>query len=663
MNHWVMDYETLSNCFVGVFQHYKTNERKVFIIHDLKDQFSDLLLFLKKNRDSKEWHISFNGLAFDAQISHFILDNEHLWMIHSACDIAKEIYTFAQSCIKKSNKKEYLKYPEWKMKINQIDLFKLNNWDNRSKSSSLKWIQFSLDWDNLLDMPIKHTKCIETKEEIDTIVDYCINDVESTKEIFNFSTHNIELRKYLSKKYDVNLFSCSETKVSKEIFMHYMSKKMKMSKFDFRKLKTERSIIVCKDIIFNDIIFKSQGFNNLLNELRKTTLDALNLKGQFNFSVEYKDVKTNFGLGGVHGAADSGIYNSDEEYIIMSSDVVSYYSSLIIQNKLSPKHFPVDLFCELNEWFLNQKINTMKSNPMYGIIKNVLNITYGLSNDSNSFFYDPELCMKITINGQLLLMMLYERIMEKIPGAVSLMQNTDGIEIKIPRVYKDKYLEICSEWEKETRLKLTHTEYKKLILADVNSYIAINEYKKVNITEWREVKQKHPHYLFKINGADFMYAKVKLKGRFNFCNLALHKNKSKLVVPKAIYQYFINDILPENYIKTNNNIFDYCIAQKSNSNWQQTKRVVTNGIVKDVPIQKTNRYYIGNDGYKIIKINKYDKRELNLESGKWKQKLFNKIEIKTNFNDYNINKKYYLESIKNEIDNILSIPKNQLKLF
>ncbi len=73
-------------------------------------------------------------------------------------------------------------------------------------------------------MPIKHTKCIETKEEIDIIVDYCINDVESTKEIFNFSTPDIELRKYLSKKYDVNLFSSSETKVSKEIFMHYMSK-------------------------------------------------------------------------------------------------------------------------------------------------------------------------------------------------------------------------------------------------------------------------------------------------------------------------------------------------------------------------------------------------------------------------------------------------------
>ena len=66
-----MDYETLSNCFVGVFQHYKTNERKIFIIHDLIDQFSDLLEFFRENLKKKEWHISFNGLSFDAQITHF----------------------------------------------------------------------------------------------------------------------------------------------------------------------------------------------------------------------------------------------------------------------------------------------------------------------------------------------------------------------------------------------------------------------------------------------------------------------------------------------------------------------------------------------------------------------------------------------------------------
>ena len=37
MRHWVMDYETLSNCFTGVFEHYKTQETEIFVIHDLQN--------------------------------------------------------------------------------------------------------------------------------------------------------------------------------------------------------------------------------------------------------------------------------------------------------------------------------------------------------------------------------------------------------------------------------------------------------------------------------------------------------------------------------------------------------------------------------------------------------------------------------------------------
>ena len=49
MRHWVMDYETLSNCFVGVFEHYKSQEDKVFVIHDLQNDLEKLVQFLEDN--------------------------------------------------------------------------------------------------------------------------------------------------------------------------------------------------------------------------------------------------------------------------------------------------------------------------------------------------------------------------------------------------------------------------------------------------------------------------------------------------------------------------------------------------------------------------------------------------------------------------------------
>ena len=110
MRHWVMDYETLANCFTGVFEHYNTQETEIFVVHDLQNDLPKFIDFLKDNIKNKEWHISYNGLAFDAQVTHYILDNYFLWENLSGCEIANIIYKYAQLCITKSNNKEFSDY-------------------------------------------------------------------------------------------------------------------------------------------------------------------------------------------------------------------------------------------------------------------------------------------------------------------------------------------------------------------------------------------------------------------------------------------------------------------------------------------------------------------------------------------------------------------------
>ena len=68
--HWVMDYETITNCFVAVFQHYKDDSvRRVFVIHEDQNDFAEMAQFLNDCVNLNQWHISYNGLAFDAQIT------------------------------------------------------------------------------------------------------------------------------------------------------------------------------------------------------------------------------------------------------------------------------------------------------------------------------------------------------------------------------------------------------------------------------------------------------------------------------------------------------------------------------------------------------------------------------------------------------------------
>jgi hypothetical protein len=663
-NHYVMDYETLINCFVAVFSHYKTDEKKVFVIHRLRNDTTELIKFLNNNKLNKEWHISFNGLNFDSQITEYVLTNQEGLHDGDPQYIANEIYQFAQSVIERGNSGEFQLYSPRDLSIQQIDVFKLNHWDNPAKRSSLKWIEYSMDWYNIQEMPIHHSSFINTLEEIDEIVNYCINDVQATKQIMYLSKSQINLRKSLTEQYKIDLYSASEPRIAKELFLYFLSAKLNMKKYDIKNLRTRRENIIVKDIILPYVQFKSEEFKEIHEAFKELTIGSHNTKGGFKYSMLHKNVTTDFGLGGVHGVRNPGIYSESEDMIIMTSDVVSFYPNLAIRNQWSPAHLSKKEFCEQYEWFFNERKTIPKKDPRNYVYKIILNSTYGLSNDENSFLYDPEFTMRITINGQLSLMMLYEMISLEIPESVPLMQNTDGLETMIPTKYKDKYIEICKRWEKITNLELEHAQYSKLVLADVNNYIAVNTPVEVSKDKWLELKEQAPHYVYHNTLGKYYYQATKCKGRFEFTDLALHKNKSFLVIPKAIYYYFVHGVIPEMYLPTNRNIFDYCAGSKIKGDWRFELMCPTKHGVTSEVLQKTVRYYVTTQGgCKIVKVNNIDGRTMMLIASDNALQLYN-IHKEKPFKDYHIDESYYLQQIYKEIRNITGRTYNtQLLMF
>jgi len=636
-----MDYETIINCFVAVFEHYKNDdERRVFVIYEETNDFPDLIEFLNTCVNSNQWHISFNGLNFDAQITQWMLVNQIRLLKLSPGELIKEIYSKAQDIIDRSDRGEFQQFRPDQIKIRQIDLFKMNHWDNKAKMSSLKWIQYSMDWDNVEEMPHPYYAPVTSDDVFQKIVTYCINDVSSTKKILDHSKEQIKLRQTLTKEYNIDLYSASEPRISKELFLHFLSEKMKCDKSYIKQLRTPRNYIILAECILPYIQFKTQAFNDVLNYFRTKVITST--KDGFKYTVSYKGMKTDYGLGGIHGARDAGVYEAKPGWTIMTSDVTSFYPNLAIRNGFHPEHLPKNEFCELYEWFFEERKKIPKTDPKNYVFKIILNSTYGLTGDENSFLYDPKMTMQITINGQLSLSMLYEMICEEIPEAIPLMQNTDGLETMIPTSKVQKYHEICNRWCLMTKLELEHDEYKKMVIRDVNNYIAIN------------IKDK-----------------VKCKGAFEWEDLAkkkvatFHKNKSFLIIPKAIYAYFVHGTLPEQFLATNKEVFDYCAGVKSKGEWKLYSLSVENSMFQKTQLQKIVRYYISNKGIKIVKAHP-DGREIQVESGQWLQTVVNKVNTPVPITDYDINYKYYLEEIWKQIDQIQTIKHNesvQLSLF
>ena len=641
MTHWVMDYETLSNCFIAVFQHYKDDSVKhLFVIHKDRNDLPKFIAFLNTCVAQKQYHISYNGIAFDAQISQTILDNQKRLLQLSTDAVIKYIYDYAQKIITTSDRGEFPDYPLYKLKIRQIDLFKMNHWDNRAKMSSLKWIQYSMDWENVEEMPHLHYEPVETAEELEMIIQYCHNDVLSTREILEHSKEQIQLRQTLTKEYNIDLYSASEPRISKELFIHFLHQKLGISKSELKQLRSPRDYIILAECVLPYIKFQTPEFQKVLDYIRTKVITST--KDGFKFSMNYKGVKTDYGLGGLHGARDPGVYEAKPGWTIMTSDVTSYYPNLAIKNKFHPEHLPQKEFGDLYEWFFEERKKIPKTDPKNYVYKIILNSTYGLTGDQNSFLYDPKMTMQITINGQLSLSMLYEMICEQIPEAVPLMQNTDGLETLIPNDKVDKYYEICRKWEIMTQLNLEHDEYSKLIIADVNNYMAVYKNGKTKCKgkfEWEELEKK----------------KVSI----------LHKNKSFLVVPKAVYAYFTKGVMPEDFLAQDNNIFNYCAGVKAKGGWVFEERSVKDSTLHVNKLQKIIRYFISNKGSKLVKCNK-DGREIQTEAGQWLQTVINKVDPNKPFTEYDINKSYYLDEIYKQIQQIEKVSQRsstQLSLF
>lgn len=609
---WIYDLETFPEIFTATFMHRDRDETIQFVISKSKDERIQLLKFLQEEVTGL---IGYNCLHFDAQILEFIFRNPDVTV--------EEIRNYAE--IITSNNDRRPDVPEWKLKIPHLDLFKALSLSTKAKRTGLKWCEFMLDLINIEDLP-SQGKGTNWEE---MVLSYNLNDVIATKELYVRYLYEIDLRRELTLREDINLMNCTEPDLSKRLFAKYLSNAMNIPLNDLKAMRTERPLVIIKDIIFPYTLFQTEKYNLVKKEFEKLILTE---KDKFEFEIEESDIMLNYALGGLHGSIKNKIVESDDKYIIKSADVKSFYPNLAIRNKLHPEHIPQETFCNLYESFYNERITIPKSDPRNYILKILLNSTYGLSNDDYSYLKDRQFTLAICINGQLSLTMLFEKLLLNIPNSKLLVVNTDGFEMLIPREYEETYYNICKWWEEITQLKLEFADYKKIVARDVNNYLAI-----------------------------YTNGKTKCKGAFEFENIPLHKNKSHSIIPLAIYNYFVKGISIEDTIYNHRNIFDFCAGVKAKKSDKKgyshyELHYLENGKLVKKKLSKTVRYFISTEGAYLMKVYENDSIE-HVEAPKvmgkrqkdWKVTYFNKKFEVENFKDYNIDYSYYISKAREQI--------------
>jgi hypothetical protein len=638
---WVYDIETLKSCFTYTGINIDTEEVVQYALHKDRWDERELLFHLS----SCKGQIGFNNLDFDYPIIHCVLENTiHQNGLTSGWDDLKpkvfieNIYGQAQSII---NEQDIFKrgIRAKDIRIPQLDLFKIWHYNNKARRTSLKALEISMNYPNVMDMPIHHSKEDISLEEVYEILKYNLNDVLATYEFYKRSIEKIELRKLIRKKYNIECLNWNNGKIGEQLILKLYCEKTGLDKWDVTRWRTKRDKIALNDCIPSYVKFSNRCFSDLLLFFKHKTVTGPN-DSSAEYSIIYKGARYDYGLGGVHAVVKSGVYESDSEYVIQTADVASLYPNLAINQRLYPQHLG-QTFCDVYE---EDIVNVRMKEKAKGKLadksivdgyKQAANIPYGKSNDENSFLYDPLYTLKTTISGQLLLTMLVEKV-SMIDNAQILMVNTDGFEVRLHRSKVEEYRGICKEWEELTKLVLEFDEYQKMIILNVNNYTAI--------TTSGKVKHKGLFEVDKLEGSE----------------PAFHKDNSFRVVPLALERFFKDGIPVEETIRTHKDIYDFCGRQK----FGRDSKGETHEVAYDesgnpyeliVEQQKNVRYYISTKGATFVKI--YSDKSKELINKGYLVTVFNKYEERE---DYGIDYQFYIRETYKIIDVV--IPKQMTLL-
>lgn len=175
-----------------------------------------------------------------------------------------------------------------------------------------------------------------------------------------------------------------------------------------------------------------------------------------------------FSWGGLH----SGIPKLHVTGHIVAVDVASLYPSLMVVNGFYSRAMTnPERYYDMYHKRLKYKA---EHHPLNYPFKLALNSTNGKYNEATSPLYDPLAFRNVTINGQLFVLDLAEKI-EAQTNCRLLQLNTDGAYYELKdKSDLERLQNIIAQWEARSGLKMEIEHYTELHQRDVNNYIMID---------------------------------------------------------------------------------------------------------------------------------------------------------------------------------------------
>ena len=611
-------------------QRLETIPKKRFVLYedDDTDLFS-LLYWLQQKAD----YFGYNNRKYDRLMLSALL------MYYNQFDKPSKLITFlyetSQRVIRSSNNDTLWtdNFTSLILRNNvafrDLDLFQIFRLDHYHKS--LKQTSINIKWYNLkeytmppigdLDRHYYHERLPEAKgmtdrelnihyrnvferfipkEYLNEMADYNDNDVYIVAELIRMNQEEVLLRYRISEEYKVDVYSASRSTIADKVIVKLYSKFTGLHPKAFIDTKTIRRKILVSEILSDKIAFSTPELNDILSGIRSLTLKGE--KGEFDREFTFMGTSYTIATGGLHSNEIPSVYAENSDSIIVDRDVASYYPNMIRSLKVCQKHLIPKAWFRIADTIVDERLEHKhlakdksldvmerdKHATAAACLKIVANAgIFGKMGSEKSFLCDKKAMYQVTINGQLFLLMLIEKL--ELAGIHVISANTDGIVTIVPRELEQTADDICHWWEKHLGLELEFTYYTKYVTEGVNSYLTV-----------------------KRGGSS------KFKGRMNPKMFLedLSKGYNSPIVAKCVTEYFINGTPVMETLRNAKSILDFCRTQNVNHKYRLEFTHVVDGKIRTDVVQRNTRFYISSTGGTLMKVESMGWNEHNEEQVK-----------------------------------------------
>ena len=565
---YVYDIEVFPNVFHCTVKNTETGELHKFEISCRRNQLDELVSFFhtvntdytfgdlyttKIQLNTDKLFCGYNNLHYDNPIINYIIDYYNTMKYKGYRDICRSIFNLSK-VITTSSEDDIRAWSKWKYMVcfDSFDILTML-YSNKLRVG-LKEIQVTMQYRNVQEF-VADWQADLPENQIDSMIEYNINDVNSTEELLNRCKKDVDLRLAIEDEYGVRVLSKDGVNIGMKILTQKYLEKTGQTWYDIKDLRSPMDVIPLNKVILPFIKYDSPILQKVLDDM-KNQIVSPGRKGYENKFI-FKGLRYSVGVGGIHSVNDPEIVIPKEDEMLIDIDVASLYPSMLIEYGFYPKHLGPE-FLEVYKQIKDERIeakhngNKVKNETL----KLALNGLSGNLQNPHNFCYSPFAVMQIRINGQLLLLMLAEKLTQL--GCRIVQANTDGLFVLLKKSVYNDLNKVCREWEQLTKLTLEEERFKAMYQYAINDYFAITE-----------------------------DDKVKEKGMF-ITTVKLGKGLTPKIIPKAVINFFKNGVPVEETIKGCQDIRDFLMAEKTGKQWHVE--------YNNKEQQRTNRFYASTDG-------------------------------------------------------------------